>query len=145
MFSANFQPVSGRAGEEHLHRRPDALAGADRADDGQRLVAVAVELGVEEEERQAAEMVAVEVRQHHRVDAVGVDPEPLQRDERGGAEIEHDRRRRGLNEETRVCPSARSERVPAADDRQAHGVTPARLGGRRAPHASAERSQVRPG
>ena len=75
-------------GKEHFERRGDAVARTGRAGDEQRTVAPAQELRVEQQKRQAAEMVAVQVAQDDGIDGVRVDVARAQRNQRGGAEIE---------------------------------------------------------
>ena len=59
--------------EQRLEGLVQPSARARRADDGERTRAAADPLGIEEKERHAAEMIAVEMRQDDEVDAVGID------------------------------------------------------------------------
>src|SRR3954468_1430933 len=113
--------VVGRAGEENLEGGAQALRRSDRPENGERLVSPAVELRVEEEEGQAAEMVSVQVAEDDAVEAVRIEPHALQGDERGRAEIERHRRGPRLEPEARVRPAPRAEGVTATDDGQSHG------------------------
>jgi hypothetical protein len=62
-----------RAGEQHLHRLCEPGTGAGRASHHQRR-GPARELAVEYQERQAPEMVAVQMGHHHHVDRARVNP-----------------------------------------------------------------------
>src|SRR4051794_1726445 len=66
-------------------------------------------------------MVAVQVRQRDDIDRVRINPEPLQRHERSGPEIQRKPGATAVDQEAGVVAPARAERVPASDDRQAHG------------------------
>jgi hypothetical protein len=79
----------GGAGEEELHRRVQARAHARRPRHHQRPRA-AVELAVEHEEGDAAEVVHVEMREQHPADLGRVERHALETDERGGAAVEED-------------------------------------------------------
>ena len=80
-----------RRGEEHLERGVDALARAGRPGDGERALAPRQILRVEQEERHAAEMIAVQMAQDDRVDRVRIDVAHAQRHMRRGAAIDQER------------------------------------------------------
>src|SRR5438876_10993035 len=61
-----------RAREEHLHGLGEALAEPGRADQRQRRRPPAVELPVQDHERKAAEMIAVQMRAEDGADAIGI-------------------------------------------------------------------------
>jgi len=71
-------PFRDGAGEQQVHRGLDALAGARRPRDRQRPLAAA-ELSVEDQERQAAEVIPVQVGQHRAPDLIGLDSRGLER------------------------------------------------------------------
>jgi hypothetical protein len=79
-----------RSGKEHLHRLADAHLHAGRSGDRQR-PGTPRELAVEDQERQTAEVVAVQVRQQHRVHRIRIDAEPLHRDQRRRAAVDQHR------------------------------------------------------
>src|SRR5687768_16687027 len=72
------------------------------------------ELRIEQEERQSAKMVAVEMRDQYQVDAVADDTEPLQRQQRRGAAIDQEIDAGAGDMETGVGAATGAERVAAA-------------------------------
>jgi hypothetical protein len=113
---------SRRAGKEDLHRLGHPAGRAGRAGDDERPPALADELGVEDEERHAAEVVAVEVRQHDRVDGARVEAEPPEPDEHRGAAVDQDAAAAALDQEAGLEPAPAAEGVAAADEGHAHAV-----------------------
>jgi hypothetical protein len=87
----------GGAGKQHLHRGRHPLAYPGRSRYVQRSGAVG-ELAVQHQERQTAEVVAVQVRRQHRPDLVGIVMLLLQGDQGGGAAV------------SRTSPPSSSER-----------------------------------
>lgn len=80
-------PLCGaRAGEQCLHRGVQPGLGARRSEHPQRLGA-ATELAIQHEEGQPAEVVAVQVRNHHAGDGAGVDALGLERGQAGRAAV----------------------------------------------------------
>src|SRR5207245_7405296 len=72
-----------------------------------------------EEERDAAEMVAVQVRHEHEVDAAGVVLSGFQRLEDGRTAIDQERHARALDHVGAVQASTRAEGVARAEHRHA--------------------------
>ena len=107
--------------EEHLERRLDPRPRAGRAGDDQRTLAPRHELRVEQQERQRAEMVAVQMRQDDAVDIAVIEPARLQRHRRGRAAIDQQRRLRGFQPEAGVEAAAGAEGIAGADDGEPHG------------------------
>ena len=98
---------------------------AGRPGDGERTFAPRHELRVEQQERQRAEMVAVQVRQDDAVDLAVVEPARLERHHRGRAAIDQQGRLRGLEPEAGVEAAAGTEGVAGADDGETHAQAPA--------------------
>ena len=65
-------------------------------------------------------MVAMQMRNHDAVDAIGIEAMRLERDQRRGSAIDKERAFRGLDEKTRVEPAPGAESIPRSYDRQAH-------------------------
>src|SRR5437773_2216762 len=110
-----------RAREEHLHGLGEALAEPGRADQRQRRRPPAVELPVQDHERKAAEMIAVQMRDEDGADAIGIDVEPSHRDHARGAALDEERARGRLHEEAGVESSAAPEGVAASEKPEPHG------------------------
>jgi hypothetical protein len=87
-------------------------------EDGQVPLAAA-ELAVQHQERQSAEVVAVQVGQHDGADAVRVDPLAAQRGEAGRAAVDEGVRRVAERDAGLEAPAG-AERVTAADDGHPH-------------------------
>ncbi len=118
----------GRVGEQGFRRRGKALRDARGADDGQGRGALADVVGVQQEPDEAAEVVAMQVRDEDRRHPVGVEPELLHADERGRPAVEQECIVPQIDVKARLETAARSEGVPRADDGELHG----RLAGRTA-------------
>src|SRR5581483_12004721 len=103
------------AGEEDLHRLRDPGARAGRARDRQRRLAAA-ELAVQDQERDPAEVVAVEVAQAHPADRRRVEAGALEGDQGGGAAVEQEAPAGAVHAEARLQPAARPERVARAEE-----------------------------
>jgi hypothetical protein len=88
------------------HERPRALRGQHRVD---------------QEERHAAKVIAVQVREDDRVDGVGVDPLLGERDERRRTEVDGDARGGPVDEDTCLKSAAAPEGVTRADEADTHG------------------------
>ena len=105
--------------EQRFHdlRQPgfDSLGPRDHQRPG-----AAGELRVEQQERQAGEMIAVEMRDQDEVDVVARDAEPLQCRQRGCAAIDQEIGAFAGDMKAGIVPSAGSERVAAADKLQLH-------------------------
>jgi len=97
-------------GPVELHGPP----GARRPHHGQWLLS-SRELPVQHQERQPAEVVAVQVRDQHHVDRVRVHAEALDRDQRGGAAIEQ-----GVDP-VRLEVDAALKEAAAAEEAEVHG------------------------
>ena len=103
--------VRGGARKEYLERRIQPCTRARRPRDQERPLALGKELGIEQEERKCAEMVAVQMREHDPIDAIGIEAVRLERDQRGGTAIDQERALRRLDEKTRVEPAAGAEGI----------------------------------
>jgi hypothetical protein len=106
--------------------RPEAVGGAWRAGDGQRAGAPA-ELAVEDQERQPAEVVAVQVGDEHGADLAGVEAAGPERAERCRPAVEQDGclARRAQVDAGLVTPAA-AEGIAGAGER--HGDARLRRG-----------------
>ena len=100
------------------------VAEARRARERERPSAPAHQMRVEQEERQAAEMIAMQVAHQHRLDAVGLDAETLERDQRGRPAIDQEARFRCRHQEAGVIPAAAAEGVAAAEKANLHRLRP---------------------
>src|SRR3981189_1718231 len=78
------------------------------------------ELGIEQQKRQAPEMIAVEMRDQDEVDSIASDGQPLQRRQRGCAAIDQEIDALAGNMKAGVEPATRAESVAAADKLQLH-------------------------
>ncbi|AGP55671.1 hypothetical protein M271_20635 [Streptomyces rapamycinicus NRRL 5491] len=119
-----------RAGEQRFHRPRQPVTGPGRADHGQ-ITGAAPELPVEDEERQTAEVVTVQMGDQGRVDVVGFDPLPAHRRQAGRATVHQDVGRAGRvggHRQAGLEPPAGAERVTAAHDRHPHPRIVARPG-----------------
>lgn len=89
-FTANRGRRWRGAGEQAFHGVGQPPGGPGRPHDRERHGA-AGQLPVEDQEREAAEVIAVQVGDEHGGDLAGVEPEPLQRGQRGGAAVQQHR------------------------------------------------------
>src|SRR5262245_38545960 len=110
----------GRMRKEYLERLVDPCARARRACDQQRLLTARQELCIKQQERQGAEMVTVQMRQHDSVDTIGVELTRLECDQRGRTAIEQQSGLRSLDEQTGIESAAGAERIARSDDGHAH-------------------------
>src|SRR5260370_5118899 len=78
------------------------------------------ELRIEQQKRQACEMIAVEMRDQDEVDRIARDGEPLQRRQRGCAAIDQEIDVLAGDMEAGVEPATGTERIAAADKLQLH-------------------------
>ena len=105
--------------EEHLqrvvHARLDAGRPRHREGPGAPL-----ELAVEDQERDAREVVAVQVGEEHGVHALRVHAETPHRDQRGRAAVHEEAPARGLDVDARLEPPAAAERVAGAEEPDLH-------------------------
>ena len=85
----------------------------------------AQQLGIEQEERQRAKMIAMQMAENNAVDGVQVDVSRLERDQRRCPQSSRYCSLARLNHEASVEAAARTERVATADDGQPH-VRPSR-------------------
>ena len=101
----------------HQLRQPglDALRSGDHQRPGPPR-----ELRIEQQERQAAEMIAVKMRDQDQVDVVAPDVEPLQRRQRGGAAVDQEIDAAAGDMKAGIVPAAGAERIAAADKSQLH-------------------------
>lgn len=112
--------LGGRPWKQTFHGGGQALFRRSRSGDEQRLVALADVIGVQKEERQTAEMVAVQVRQQNAVDAVGIDAESIDGNHRRRAAVDQKPSVRGSDHETGIEPPAGPERVAATEKPHFH-------------------------
>src|SRR5262249_7241794 len=77
-------------------------------------------LSVEDQERQASEVIAVEMGQHDGVEVERVDAETPQRNERGRTAVEQDAARAGLDEDAGLESATTAEGVARSDEGDAH-------------------------
>jgi hypothetical protein len=85
-------------------------------------------LRLEQQKRQAAEMIAVEMAEEHPVDGRGLDAEAAHGDERGGAAVDQEALAAGGHEEAGLQTAAAAERVAAAQHPDRHpGHCPSRF------------------
>ena len=97
--------VGGGPGKENFEQRIEPRARSRRSRDQKRTLTLRKELGVEQEERECAEMVAVQMRKHDAVDVIGIEAMRLERNQRRGSAIDKKRAFRRLDEKTRVEPT----------------------------------------
>ncbi len=117
------EPAAGGrgAGEQELHGLTEAAGGSRRAGDGKRLDATG-ELPVEDEEGQAAEVVAVQVGDEHGTDLAGVESQALEGAERRGAAVQQHRGSSGAAQvDAGLVPAAAAEGVAAAGEGHGEG------------------------
>jgi len=113
---------AARPGKQDLHRLLEPGTGAGWAEDGE-VVGAAAELSVEHQERQAAEVVAVQVGDQHRLDLVGVDLLLAQRGQAGRSAVQQHAgrvRRVGGEGDAGLEPATGAERISTAHRRHAH-------------------------
>ena len=127
-----------RAGEERLADLRQPLPQVARPGDGQRPLALGRQHRVDEQERHAAAVVAVQVGEQDGIDRVGGDPLLGQGDERGGPEVDRHPRAGPVHQDASLEPPPAAERVAAADEPDRHGHPLSDLGpaGPTAPQAA---------
>ena len=91
-----------------------------RPRDRERPFAPAEEMRIEHEERQAREVIAMEMGDQDDVDVITGDAEPLERDQGGGAAIDQKIRAFAGDVKAGVETPARAERVAATDELDLH-------------------------
>ena len=99
---------------------PHPLFGSARADDGQRPAARPFVQIFEKQERQPAEMVAVQMADCHEVDPLRGDLQRLEGQQRRRPAVEQKSRIRGLHQIPALASAAVEERVARAEHRYAH-------------------------
>jgi hypothetical protein len=120
----------GRAGEHGLHDHHQPLLEARRASHGERCGAAAHELGVEQEEGQAGEMVAMQVAHQHGRNRVGFDLPFADRHHRGSAAVDqHVAVLPTFEMEAGIEAAAAAEGVAGAKELQAHRLVTAPAAG----------------
>ena len=77
-------------------------------------------VGLEHEERQAADVIFVKMGEEDDVDLVAIDREPVHRNERAGTAINQRVDISSEEMKARIKTSARSECIAAADELQLH-------------------------
>src|SRR6478735_7803512 len=112
--------------EQRLHQIGELRLDTCRPGDDERPGA-ARELRVQQQERQAAKMVAMEMRDQDQVDVVAHDAEAFQRGQRRRAAIDQEIDAVTRDVEAGVEPAAGTERVAAADKSQLHRPQPYEL------------------
>ncbi len=111
---------AGRSGEQAFHRLAEPLGERLRPDDRERALALAHELRIHQHENETGEMIAVQMADHHRIDAVRVDAELAHRDHRGGAAVDEEPRIPVFDQEAGVEPPAAAEGIAASEKAQLH-------------------------
>src|SRR5690242_6067457 len=89
------------------------LGQSGRAGNGQRAASFADELGIEDEERHAAEMIEVEMSEQNEIDRVSINVDLFHRDQRRCAAIDQEIRFAAGNVETCIEAAAGTECVAA--------------------------------
>lgn len=112
---------TARAGEQRLHRRGQPTGDAWRPGHQQRRRPVA-ELAVQDQERQPAEVVTVQVGYRHRADRVRVQPLGLQRHQAGSAAVDQQHLPFGGQVDTRLPAPAAAEGITAAHEPHPHDI-----------------------
>ncbi|OLE38913.1 MAG: hypothetical protein AUG00_04070 [Candidatus Rokubacteria bacterium 13_1_20CM_2_70_7] len=135
---------AGRAGEEDLHGRLEAGGYAGRTRDLERTRSPP-ELPVEDQEGQAAEMVAVQMREHDPLDGVRIEAGALHGDERRSAAVDQDAPAVSAAQvQTGLEPPATAERVTRSKKLKLDGGHHPERAGLRPPTASSPRRARRP-
>src|ERR1700730_7695226 len=109
--------------EQRFHHLRQPRLDSRRPGDDKR-TGPARELCVEQKERQAAEMIAMEMRDQNKVDIVARDGKPLQRRQRRRAAIDQEIDALSGDMKAGVEPAAGAECVAAADKSQLHRSNP---------------------
>ena len=104
----------GRARIHDLHGGQDPLLNARRAGDDERPCSHGNELGVENEKRDAAEMITVQMGDNHGFDIVWIDSGLLHGDQRRCAAIHKKGTVGRLDQDTCLKPAAASEGISGA-------------------------------
>jgi hypothetical protein len=93
-----------------------------RPGDRERFAALAEELGIQHEERNAAEVIGMEMGDHDQADGVALDPQLLQRHQRRSAAVDQQVGPFTGKVKAGVEPAARPEGIAAPDElqRQCH-------------------------
>jgi hypothetical protein len=112
-------PDGRRARKEHLHRLAHAGLDAGRSHHDERARAPR-ELAVEDQERDAAEVIAVQVGEDHRVDRRGIDAEAAHRNQGRRAAVDEGLGRARLEMDARLEAPAAAERVARAEEAYLH-------------------------
>jgi hypothetical protein len=102
-------------GKEHFHRRGHPLDDAGRARDRERRGPPA-ELAVEDEEREATEVIAVEVRHDDGTDRRRIHPCSLERDERRRATVDKEAGAGPAEEQTGLEAVAAAKGIPRTEE-----------------------------
>lgn len=113
---------AGRAGKQGVHGPGQPVTSASGPGNGQVPGAV-TELAVEDEEREPAEMIAVQVADHDGADHVGIQVLQAQRGQAGRSAVQQGVRLAGGmvgHGDAGLEPAAGAERVPAARDDHMH-------------------------
>jgi hypothetical protein len=113
----------GRSGVEGFHRLVQAVAGSGRAEYGECLAA-AGELTVQDQEGQPAEVIAVQVAEHDRVDLAGVEVLGFHRGQAGGPAVNQHGVVPGLQADAGLEPAPVAEGISAADEVDLHSPAP---------------------
>jgi hypothetical protein len=85
------------------------------------------ELGVEDEERDASEVVAVQMGEKDRANLCRIDPEPLHGDERGCPAVQQEGSRSGPHQGAGLEPAAAPESIARSEELHRHIVHPSSL------------------
>src|SRR6516164_813551 len=114
-------PGQGRgAGKKRLERRIKLGFETCRPDQPQRPRPLCHELAVEQQERQTAEMIAMQVRDYDRIDLIAGKSEFLEGGDGSRAEIDQDCRAIRINPDAGMGASPCRESIPRSDNRNFH-------------------------
>ncbi len=111
----------GRVGVERLRERDKPVFDALRPHHNQRPRPVANILGIEQEPREPAEVIPMQMRDKDCVHLVEADPQLAHADQSGGAAVDEEPRRVGADIERSLEAAAGAERVATANNRYLHG------------------------
>src|SRR5262249_32041526 len=115
--------VGGRAWKKHFHCLIEPRPRARRSRDQKRPLTLGQELRVEQEERQPAEMIAVQMRENDTVNAVEIDTARLERHQRRCSAIDQQRAAGCFEQEAGIESAAGAECITRSDHGQPHRHT----------------------
>ena len=98
-----------------------ASCSAARSGHEERTIPFGAQHRVHDQEGDTAAVVAVQMREQHRVERIGMQALLGQRDQRRGPEVDGEARGGAVDHDTRLEAAAAAERVAGADDPHRHG------------------------